>query len=168
MRTDIYGQQIYNEMELCLLYLQDPNRTIKRALVENEIKFDEVLELENAPELIQYNKLDMTVEQFDNNNQSNWLMPEQYKTMDIAQYILNQCQGEAELQRAGKELLLFQERDMFVLLRYLKYLVDTMRENNIVWGVGRGSSVASFVLFLLGIHRINSLYYDLSIDEFLK
>ena len=168
MRTDIYGQQIYNEMELCLLYLQDPNRTIKRALVENEIKFDEVLELENAPELIQYNKLDMTVEQFDNNNQSNWLMPEQYKTMDIAQYVLNQCQGEAELQRAGKELLLFQERDMFVLLRYLKYLVDTMRENNIVWGVGRGSSVASFVLFLLGIHRINSLYYDLSIDEFLK
>ena len=155
-------------MELCLLYLQDPNRTIKRALVENDIKFDEVLELENIPELIQYNKLDMTLEQFDNQMQSNWLMPEQYKTMDIAQYILNQCQGEAELQRAGKELLLFQERDMFVLLRYLKYLVDTMRENNIVWGVGRGSSVASFVLFLLGIHRINSLYYDLSIDEFLK
>ena len=155
-------------MELCLLYLQDPNRTIKRALVENDIKFDEVLQLENAPELIQYNKLDMTVEQFDNQMQSNWLMPEQYKTMDIAQYVLNQCQGEAELQRAGEELLLFQERDMFVLLRYLKYLVDTMRENNIVWGVGRGSSVASFVLFLLGIHRINSLYYDLSIDEFLK
>jgi DNA polymerase III alpha subunit len=168
MRTDIYGQQIYNEMELCLLYLQDPNRTIKRALVENDIKFDDVLQLENAPELIQYNKLDMTIEQFDNQMQSNWLMPEQYKTMDIAQYVLNQCQGEAELQRAGEELLLFQERDMFVLLRYLKYLVDTMRENNIVWGVGRGSSVASFVLFLLGIHRINSLYYDLSIDEFLK
>jgi DNA polymerase III alpha subunit len=168
MQTDIYGQQIYNEMELCLLYLQDPNRTIKRALVENDIKFNEVLQLENAPELIQYNKLDITVEQFDNKMQSNWLMPEQYKTMDIAQYVLNQCQGEAELQRAGEELLLFQERDMFVLLRYLKYLVDTMRENNIVWGVGRGSSVASFVLFLLGIHRINSLYYDLSIDEFLK
>lgn len=168
MRTDIYGQQIYNEMELCLLYLQDPSRTIKRALVENEIKFDEILQLENTPELIQYNKLDMTVEQFDNHLQSNWLMPEKYKTMDIAQYVLDQCQGEAELQRAGAELLLFQERDMFVLLRYLKYLVDTMRENNIVWGVGRGSSVASFVLFLLGIHRINSLYYDLSIDEFIK
>jgi DNA polymerase III alpha subunit len=155
-------------MELCLLYLQDPHHTIKRALVENDIKFDEVLQLENLPELTQYNKLDITVEQFDNQMQSNWLMPEQYKTMDIAQYVLNQCQGEAELQRAGKELLLFQERDMFVLLRYLKYLVDTMRENNILWGVGRGSSVASFVLFLLGIHRINSLYYDLSIDEFLK
>jgi DNA polymerase III alpha subunit len=57
---------------------------------------------------------------------------------------------------------------MFTLLKYLKYLVDTMRKHDIVWGVGRGSSVASFVLFLLGIHRINSLYYGLSIDEFLK
>lgn len=168
MRTDIYGQQIYDEMELCLLYLQDPSRTIKRALVENEIRFDEILQLDNTPELIKYNKLDMSVEQFDQHNQFNWFMPEKYKTMDIAQYILDQCNGEAELQRAGEELLLYQERDMFVLLRYLKYLVDTMRENNIVWGVGRGSSVASFVLFLLGIHRINSLYYGLSIDEFLK
>ena len=66
------------------------------------------------------------------------------------------------------ELLLFQERDMFDLLKYLKYLVDTMRENNIIWGVGRGSSVSSFVLYLIGIHKINSLYYDLSIEEFLK
>lgn len=168
MRTDIYGQQIFNEMELCLLYLQDPSRTIKRALVDNEVKFDEILELDNIPELIKYNSLDMSVSQFDITNQSDWLMPEQYKSMDIAKFILDQCQSEAELQRAGEELLLFQERDMFVLLRYLKYLVDTMRANNIVWGVGRGSSVASFVLFLLGIHRINSLYYDLSIDEFLK
>jgi len=63
---------------------------------------------------------------------------------------------------------MFQERDMFMILRYLKYLVDTMRKHNIVWGVGRGSSVASYVLYLLGVHRINSLHYDLSIDEFLK
>jgi len=57
---------------------------------------------------------------------------------------------------------------MFNLLKYLKYLVDTMRDNNIVWGVGRGSSVASFVLFLMGVHKINSLYYDIPIEEFLK
>ena len=75
---------------------------------------------------------------------------------------------EEELQRVGEELLLFQERDMFDLLRYMKYLVDVMRTNKIVWGVGRGSSVSSFVLYLIGIHKINSLYYDLSIDEFIK
>ena len=64
--------------------------------------------------------------------------------------------------------MLFQEREAFDLLRYLKYLVDTMRKNNIVWGVGRGSSVASYVLYLIGVHKINSMYYDLDIAEFLK
>ena len=51
---------------------------------------------------------------------------------------------------------------------FMKYLVDTLRKNNIIWGVGRGSSVASYVLYLLGVHRIDSLYYDLDITEFLK
>ena len=88
--------------------------------------------------------------------------------MDIAKWVLEQCTSEPELQRAGEELIMFQERDMFTLLQYLKYLVDVMRKNNIIWGVGRGSSVSSFVLFLIGIHRINSLHYQLSIDEFLK
>ena len=100
--------------------------------------------------------------------QNHPLMPVEYYELDIAQYILDQCSTDEELQRAGQELILFQDRDMFILLKYLKYLVDTMRKNNIVWGVGRGSSVASFILFLLGIHKINSLYYDLSIDEFIK
>jgi DNA polymerase-3 subunit alpha len=95
-------------------------------------------------------------------------MPDNYYEIDIAAWVLDQCKGEAELQRAGEELLLFQERDAFMLLRYMKYLVDTMRANNVVWGVGRGSSVSSFVLFKLGVHKINSLYYDLDPREFLK
>ena len=95
-------------------------------------------------------------------------MPVEYYTMDIAKYILDLCKEDFELQRVGEELIKFQERDMFPLLRYCKYLVDTMRKHNVVWGVGRGSSVSSYVLYLLGIHRINSIHYDLSIDEFLK
>lgn len=168
MRTDIYGQLILSENDLVSLYLQDPTRTVKRALVETDIKFNDIIELDEKPELINYVDPKLSVQDFDKLNQDNWLMPDEYKNMDIAQYILDRCTTEAELQRAGEELLKFQERGMFTLLKYLKYLVDTMRKNNIVWGVGRGSSVASFVLFLLEIHRINSLYYDLSIDEFLK
>jgi len=168
MRTDVYGQQIYDEMELCLLYLQDPSRNLKRVFVTDEIKFDEVLQLEYIPECIKYTSDNCSINQFDEKNQSHWLMPNEYYKLDIAQYILDQCSTDQELQRAGEELILFQDRDMFILLKYLKYLVDTMRKNNIVWGVGRGSSVASFILFLLGIHKINSLYYDLSIDEFIK
>jgi DNA polymerase III alpha subunit len=136
--------------------------------VEKDINFDDILQLENIPELVKYIDPKTSVEDFDNNNQSKWHLPVEYLNMDIAQYVLDKCNTETELQRAGEELIKFQERDMFILLKYLKYLVDTMRKNNIVWGVGRGSSVASFVLFLLEVHRINSLYYDLSIDEFLK
>jgi DNA polymerase III alpha subunit len=88
--------------------------------------------------------------------------------MDIAQWVLDQCKVQAELQRVAQELFLFQERNLFPLLCYLKYLVDTMRKHGVVWGVGRGSSVASYVLFLIGVHKIDSLYYDLPIDEFLK
>lgn len=169
MRTDKYGQLILNENDLCNLFLQDPTRRISNALVENKINLDDtIVLLDNIPNLTPYITSDISVEDFDNQKQLHWHMPDSYKNFDIAKYILEQCSNEAELQRAGDELLKFQERGMFVLLQYLKYLVDIMRENKIVWGVGRGSSVASFVLYLLGVHRINSLYYDLSIDEFLK
>jgi DNA polymerase III alpha subunit len=148
--------------------LGNNEKPIKSALVENNIKFDQNLLLENIPVLTQYQDINLSIEEFDTNLQTNWFMPDEYYSMDIAKWVLDQCKTDAELQRAGEELIMFQERDMFTLLKYLKYLVDTMRKHNVVWGVGRGSSVASFVLFLIGIHKINSLYYDLSIDEFLK
>ena len=78
------------------------------------------------------------------------------------------CNNDNELQRCGQELLLYQERNLFDLLRYLKYLVDTMTQNQVIWGVGRGSSVASYVLYLLGVHRIDSMFYDLEPTEFLR
>jgi DNA polymerase III alpha subunit len=168
MRTDIYGQIILNENDLCELYLRDPLRTIKQAYTETKIELSDILVVDDLPKLIEYIDPRLSVDSFDELNQNLWHMPEEYLSMDIAKWVLDQCKDEIELQRAGEELLLFQDRGMFTLLKYLKYLVDTMRTHNIVWGVGRGSSVASFILFLIGIHRINSLHYDLSIDEFLK
>ena len=168
MHTDNYGQQVLNETDLCNIYLSNPEQTINNALTSDYITFNDVLDLVNKPKLINYANQTVSVEQFDNELQSNWYIPEEYKTFDIAKHVLDFCKTEEELQRVGEELIMFQERDMFMLLRYCKYLVDTMRTHNIVWGVGRGSSVASYVLYLLGIHRINSLFYDLTIDEFLK
>jgi DNA polymerase III alpha subunit len=112
--------------------------------------------------------ISLSVDEYDLMNQNRWLMPEEYQQLDIAQHIIDCCTTEAEIQRAGKELLMFQERNLFNLLKYLKYLVDTMRANNIIWGVGRGSSVSSYVLYLLGVHRIDSMYYDLDPGEFLR
>jgi hypothetical protein len=127
--------------------------------------------LEDVPTFVKYNELALqavTVEEFDHMNQGNWLMPDEYKNLDIAEYILGLCKSEAALQRVGEELLLYQARDLFDLLRYLKFLVDIMKQHNLIWGVGRGSSVASYVLYLLEIHRIDSLHYNLDIAEFLR
>jgi DNA polymerase III alpha subunit len=168
MNIDSCGIPIFTEKELLDAYMSNPDLTIKNCFTDKQITFDTNLNISNKPELITYidPKIDKT--EFDQICQNIWLMPEEYKNIDIAKWILDQCRGEAELQRAANELMLYQERDLFPLLKYLKYLVDTMRANNIVWGVGRGSSVASFVLFLIGVHRINSLYFDLDIEEFLK
>lgn len=168
MNTDSYSRQILTENDLCEIYLKDPEAVVKSATVKKSITFSDYLEIENIPEISVVQPLTMSVEDYDMMNQNNWYIPETYKTFDIAKWLLEQCKEDYELQRVGEELLLFQERDLFPLLCYCKYLVDTMRKHNVVWGVGRGSSVASYVLYLIGVHRINSLHYDLSIDEFLK
>jgi hypothetical protein len=169
MQKDKYGQIIYSENDLIELYLANPDLVFTRpVLSDSTIPFDQDLNIDAIPKIVKYISSNISVEDFDIMNQNNWHMPDEYKNLDIAKYVLDQCQYEEEIQRAGQELLLYQERNMFVLLKYLKYLVDTMRNSNIVWGVGRGSSVSSFVLFLIGVHKINSLYYGLEIDEFLK
>ena len=84
-----------------------------------------------------------------------------YKNKDIVWHVHNVkvTYTQEERDRIEEELDAFRERGMYNLLRYMVYLVDFMRENDIVWGVGRGSSVASYVLYLIGVHRINSIQY---------
>jgi DNA polymerase III alpha subunit len=111
---------------------------------------------------------DISVPDWDSLQQRRWHMPDHYKDIDIAEHVLNLCSTDAELQRVGHELMMYQERNLFDLLKYLHYLVDIMKQNNVIWGVGRGSSVSSYVLYLLGVHRINSMFYDLDPSEFLR
>jgi DNA polymerase III alpha subunit len=169
MIKDIYGQEIYNEQELCSMLMKDHNKILKDVLADVEIKFHYDLEVENPPTIIKYTDPGLTVEEFDKRAQATWWMPQEYKDLDIVAHILDLCGGDdAKLQRVGEELLLYVERDLIPLLQYLKYIVDTMRVNKVVWGVGRGSSVSSYVLYILGVHRIDSMYYDLDIKDFLK
>jgi DNA polymerase III alpha subunit len=170
MKYDQYGQTYTTSNELCDLLYKNPKLDISLFQVEDSIEYNRsVAELHAELDLLDsYHNIDMSVEEFDRVLQTNWRMPQEYRELDIAEYILSLCKEEHELQRVGQELLLYQERNLFDLLRYLKYLVDTLRKNNVVWGVGRGSSVASYALFLLGVHKIDSLYYNLDIDEFLK
>ena len=156
---------IKNKFSEIVYNIEDVVDLIMTEKSTNGITVDSTVNLGNTlPET----DISLSVDEYDLMNQHRWLMPEEYQQLDIAQHVIDCCKTEDEMQRAGKELLMFQERNLFNLLRYLKYLVDTMRANNIVWGVGRGSSVASYVLYLLGVHRIDSMYYDLDPGEFLR
>lgn len=96
-----------------------------------------------------------------------WFIPRQYRELDIESWLAAQC-PEENRQRMSTELELFRKHNMIPVLKTMKYVVDTLRENNIVWGVGRGSSVASYVLFTIGVHKIDSCKYKLPIEEFFK
>jgi len=109
-----------------------------------------------------------TTKELDELYQNNWYIPEKYKNYDIEEHLYSLCSSDIEIKRVSQELILFKKHNMITLLKFLKYLVDIMRQNNILWGVGRGSSVASFCLYLLGIHKIDSIKYDLDIEEFLR
>lgn len=99
----------------------------------------------------------------------NWNMPSEYCNLDVRNYIIsNNTLNKLQLVRVDLELNEFEQRNLTDLLRFLVYFIDTVRTNNIVYGVGRGSSIASYVLYLLKVHRIDSLKYNLDIKEFLK
>lgn len=169
-----FGQAYTTEKELCDLLYLDPELDLTRFLVEDPGQYNRSRELtySDFPILKRFVPVgddQETTETFDRAQQANWYMPDEYKQLDIAQWLLDSCNGnETKLQRVGKELLLYQERNLFSLLQYLKYFVDTMRLNGVVWGLGRGSSVASYVLYLIGVHKIDSIYYGLEIEEFLR
>jgi DNA polymerase III alpha subunit len=96
-----------------------------------------------------------------------WFIPAEYQIIDIEEYLVQQCPTE-NYTRLVAELELYHQNNMMPVLRAMKYIVDTLRKNGIVWGVGRGSSVASYTLFLLGVHKIDSVKYDLPIEEFFR
>ena len=87
--------------------------------------------------------------------------------MDIESFLIQQCPN-TNLDRLNQELSLFKKHNMIPVLKTMKFIVDTLKKNNIVWGVGRGSSVASYALYLIGVHRVDSVKYSLPINEFFK
>jgi DNA polymerase III alpha subunit len=172
MKYDQFGQAYTTSDSLCKILYQQSDVDLSKFLVEDWDQYNWSVQTtySDLPLVQEYHPYpnNYSIETFHRTKQEQWTMPDEYQQLDIAKWLLEQCQTQEELQRVGKELLLYQERNLFDLLKQLKYTIDTWRSNGIVWGVGRGSSVASYVLYLIGVHRINSMYYDLDIEEFLR
>jgi DNA polymerase III alpha subunit len=98
---------------------------------------------------------------------NHWFIPKDY-CPNLTEMLYALCETNAQRDRVSQELELYIKHGMYDILHVMKYIVDTLRENNVVWGVGRGSSVASYVLYLIGVHKIDSIKYKLPIEEFFK
>ena len=103
----------------------------------------------------------------DSINSNNWFIPRAYQEMNIETFLLENS-PESNHPRIIQEIELYKKHNMISMLKTMKYVVDTLRTNNVTWGVGRGSSVASYVLHIIGVHKIDSVKYNLPIDEFFK
>jgi DNA polymerase III alpha subunit len=112
--------------------------------------------------------IEQTPEEYHREKQSVWFMPNSYHDIDVWSVLQQKCSTGEEIERLREEQIEFQARGLDPVLRLMMFLVDDFRERKILWGVGRGSSVASFALYLIGITRINPIRYGLSLNEFLK
>lgn len=109
-----------------------------------------------------------------------WLLPADYANLDVYERVgrayealtpelysrYSQQQYDAAFERISTELAEFERRGMVNFLRTIIYILDVFREKQVVWGVGRGSSCASYILFLLGLHAVDCVWYNVPYTEF--
>lgn len=173
MFTDSFGIVVLNEQDIFdALYatnkLNFNEMFVDNAKVVEQFNQQILKNADNIKLLNTYQEPNIDIKKFDENNQKNWFIPQEYQNFNIVNWLLDQCKTPEQTNRVIKELELFVQYDMIDVLICVKYLVDFMREHDIVWGLGRGSSVASYCLYLIGIHKIDSLKFNLDIKEFLK
>ena len=164
-----HGYVIFSEEDVIELLYTDPDFDISKLYLNDIEKYSQSLK-ELGIDLPVINTLPKRPkpEIFDQENCDNWHMPEKYYQINVLQWLLDRCQNDEEKMRVQMEYDLFEKKQFIRVLQFLIYFVDTLRANNMVWGVGRGSSVASFCLFLIGVHKINPMLYNLDITEFLR
>ena len=164
-----HGDVIFSEEDVIELLYTDPDFDISKLYFNDIEKYSQSLkELGIDLPVINTAPKRSKPEIFDKENCDNWHMPDKYYQINVLQWLLDKCQNDEEKMRVQMEYDLFEKKQFIRVLQFLIYFVDTVRANNMVWGVGRGSSVASFCLFLIGVHKINPMLYNLDITEFLR
>lgn len=134
-------------------------------------------------DIIQYNKHVDDTEQFKvkeslNVLDTSWNIPTSYKELDVKEYVIDKLSKISDsipdddllirYNRIKQELKLYEKLNLTIVLQTMIYVIDTFKKNNVIWGVGRGSSVSSYILYLLEVHDVDSVAFDLNINEFLR
>lgn len=153
---------------------------VKLLRLLNEYKIEYVDSI--TPEIKEYNKHVSKGQQLKVKEESRpitveWTTPEPYRSLDIIEFLyekhitLTAKMSATEVEdrdfRLLTEIAAYKKRRLFDVLRAVIWLINTLTVNNVIWGVGRGSSVSSYVLYIIGVHDVDSYAYDLDIDDFL-
>ena len=169
MRLDKYSNPIFNEQDLFDALYKGHQFSVGNTMLVERTEAIKELETQIGFKFLDPYETHFEVRDYDAACQSNWNMPDEYKNLDIEAWIWEQTPPwDPQHTRVTEELAAFKERNMIDLLRWLKYFVDTCEKEGVVWGIGRGSSVASYVLYLIGVHNIDSIKYNLDWQEFLR
>jgi DNA polymerase III alpha subunit len=167
MRSDKYSNPIFSEQDLFDAIYKGHQFNVNDTMIVERTDAVKELEKQIGFRFVPPYEPHFDIADYDRACQSNWNMPGDY-CPNLVEMLYGMCSTEEQTNRVSEELEAFIQHGMMDLLFYLKYLVDTLRANNVVWGVGRGSSVASYVLYLIGVHRIDSMKYNLDWHEFLR
>lgn len=172
MTSDQFGNVILSEDEVFSALYSGKLRSLANVNICDQSVIDRFNQSvdSNADQidlLQKYVEMTCSIEEYDKIHQKTWVIPDDYYP-NLVEFLYSACTTTEQRDRISLELRLFNQHGMSDVLYVLKYLVDYMREHEIVWGLGRGSSVSSYCLFLIGVHKIDSIKYQLDITEFLK
>lgn len=171
-KVDEWGRVVLDARALVEFFYKDLDQTHELFVEDSaEIQqFNKMCKLFDQPQLAltPVTELNITPREFHQERQKQWLMPASYMEIDLEAWLIQKCSSVDEWDRVKYELELFQKHNMMDVLRLFIYITTELREHGVLWGVGRGSSVASYCLYLIGIHRIDSIKYGLDIKEFLR
>ena len=171
VKVNMYGQAILSSSDLQQLILQGRNIGHLNVIPDEEIELFNQYQADLLKETITFlgePEEKLTFDEFHQERADEWIFPVVYQQIDVRAWLLDKCTTQIEIDRVLLEYSLYEERGLIMLLRLFIYLVEYMRNNGFIWGVGRGSSVSSYILYLIGIHRVNSLKYNLEISDYLK
>lgn len=169
--TNKYGQVILDSDTLRELLLQGKNISHTCVSVDEEINLYNLHQdslLKQHVVFLDPPTEDIEFDEFHYARSDEWLIPKEYQDIDVLAWLLDKCNSQEEIDRVYEEYVLFEDRELVMLLRFFIYLVQYMRTKKFIWGVGRGSSVSSYILYLIGVHRVNSIRYGFDIKDYLK
>lgn len=110
-----------------------------------------------------------------------WNIPDYYKNLNVVEYMQGKLLKEIEandsldeydiddrMDRVETELKLFEYYKMTDILKTAIYIVESFKQKNVLWGTGRGSSCCCYCLYLIELHDVDSVLFDLDLTEFFR